>query len=111
MSDQQIITFNVAGGVLGYSLGDSSTALAGIPPNVESLTFVNPGSETIYVCPATDLNGNALTAGPNGGSTPVAPGTVVVISGNGVLTNSWLAAAASGPSNPLTLFVSPLPAA
>ena len=109
LAQQQIIDLDISGGVLGYALSTGSTPLAGIPPSTKRITFINPSAITVYVCPAFDILGNALTPGPNPGSMIVASGDSVIVSGSGVLSTSWLAATATGSDVPFTLFVSPNP--
>jgi hypothetical protein len=106
-AQQQTIDFNISSGVLGYQLSTSPTSLTGIPPTTYTIIFENPSSVDIYVCPAKDLKGNALTPGPNPGSTLVAPGYLVTFTGSGVISNTWLAAAATGSDIPFTLIASP----
>ena len=109
LAQQQIIDLDISGGVLGYALSTGSTPLAGIPPSTKRITFINPSGQTVYVCPAFDILGHALTPGPNPGSTIVGSGDSVIVSGSGVLSTSWLAATATGSDVPFTLFVSPNP--
>ncbi len=106
-AQQQTIDFNISSGTLGYQLSASPTTLTGIPPTTYTISFENPSGTDIYVCPSTDLKGNALTPGPNPGNTLVAPGTIVTFTGSGVLNQPWLAAAATGSDVPFTLIASP----
>jgi hypothetical protein len=91
-----------SGGTLGFSLSNASVGILSVQPQTQRLTFHNPGSVTIYVCQATDANGNALVAGPNPGSWAIFGGGTLVFTGNGV-AGAWNAAAASAGSNPLTV--------
>lgn len=94
-----------SGGTLGFSLGVASTQVLPANPQVKKVTFANPSSVTMYVCQALDANGNALTAGPNPGNWPILPGAIWSYEGNGV-AGAWLAAAASGSGNALTVAAS-----
>lgn len=91
-----------AGGTLGFSLGTGSTAILSASPQVRRVTFHNPGTVIVYVCQATDQNGNALTPGANPGNWAIYPGATWSFTGNGV-AGAWLAAAASGSNNPFTV--------
>lgn len=94
------------GGVVGFSLGTASTALITVNATMKKITFHNPGSVVIYVCPALDVNGGALTAGAGlPGNFAVFPGGDRTITGDGT-AGSWLGAAASGAGNPFTAFLS-----
>lgn len=93
------------GGTLGFSLGSASTQVLAANPQVKKVTFANPSNVTMYVCQALDANGNALTAGPNPGNWPILPGAIWSYEGNGV-AGAWLAAAASGSGNALTVAAS-----
>jgi hypothetical protein len=94
-----------SGGTLGFSLGTASTPILSVAPQTQRLMFHNPGTVNLYVCQATDANGNALVPGPNGGSWIILPGATMTFTGNGV-AGAWLAAAASGSGNPLTVAIS-----
>lgn len=108
LAPQNYISPNLTGGTLGFSLGTASVPVLAANPQVQKVTFANPGTQIIYVCQATDANGNALTAGTNPGNWPIVPGGVMVLSGNGV-AGAWLAAAASGSGNPFTVATSQTP--
>jgi hypothetical protein len=98
------------GGTLGFSLGTGPTQILSVNPQTQRLTFHNPAVNgvTVFVCQAVDMNGNALTPGPNPGNYAILPGATMVFTGNGV-AGAWLAAAASGSSNPLTVAISQTP--
>lgn len=108
LAPQNYISPNLTGGTLGFSLGTASTPVLAANPQVQKVTFANPGTQIIYVCQSTDANGNALTAGANPGNWPIVPGGVMVFSGNGV-AGAWLAAAATGSGNPFTVATSQTP--
>lgn len=106
LNSQNVIIPAINGNTYGYSLGTGSTAISAANTQVQKITFHNPGSAVIiYVCQATDANGAALTPGPNPGNYAVYPGGFFVYTGNGAGV-AWLAAAASGSGNPLTVAVS-----
>lgn len=94
------------GGTLGFSLSNSSTALLTVNALTKTITFHNPGLVNLYVCQATDVYGSAQTAGPNPGNWLIFPGGLLTLSGDGVAGGSWLGAAASAGSNPLTIGLS-----
>lgn len=96
------------GGTLGFSLGTGSTTVLNANAQIQKVTFHNPGTIAIYVCQALDMNGNALTPGPNPGNWEIMPGAVLQFTGNGV-AGAWLAAAASSSGNPFTVAVSQTP--
>jgi hypothetical protein len=104
-NQQNMISPPISGGTLGFALGTASTQVLAQNPQVQKVTFHNPSSVNIYVCQATDMNGNALTAGANPGNWLILPGATFVYTGNGAGL-AWLAAAASGSNNPLTVAVS-----
>lgn len=93
----------VAGGTLGFSIGTASAALVTVA-TTQPVTFHNLSTAaTVYVCPAFDLNNNALTAGQSGGNYAIGPQgtnsnfrTIVVGAG------PWLAAA-SATGTPFTV--------
>lgn len=103
--EQNQVVPATSSGTLGFSLGTGSTQVLPGNNQVRKITFANPGSVTIYVCPALDANGAALTAGPSPGNIPIVGGGVLTVTGNGV-AGAWLAAAASSSSNPFTVSVS-----
>lgn len=108
LNQQTMITPAINGGTLGFSLGTGSTQVLASNPQTQKVTFANPGSQTIYVCQATDANGAALTAGPNPGNWPIFPGGILTFTGNGA-AGAWLAAAATGSGNPFTAAASQTP--
>lgn len=105
LNPQNMVTPAINGGTIGASLGTGSTQVLAANAQVQKVTFHNPGANNIYVCQATDANGNALTAGPNPGNWLILPGATWEFTGNGV-AGSWLAAAATGAGNPLTIATS-----
>ena len=105
LNQQNLISPQLSGGTLGFSLGIASTPVLPANPQVKKVTFANPGNQTIYVCQALDANGNALVAGPNPGNWPIVPGGVFIFSGSGV-AGAWLAAAAANSGNPFTVAAS-----
>jgi hypothetical protein len=94
----------IAGGTLGVTVGTSSAQCLAQLQNTAEVSFTNPGTNTVYVCQAYDLNGNALVAGANPGSFPILPGATLVFTGNGA-AGAWNAASPAG-SNPLTIALS-----
>ena len=108
LNQQNMISPPINGATLGFSLGAASTAILPQNPQVQKVTFHNPGTNTLYVCQATDANGNALTAGPNPGNWEIFPGGFFVYTGNGAGA-AWLAAASTGSNNPLTVAQSQTP--
>jgi hypothetical protein len=94
------------GGTLGFTLSNTSTALFTTNSLMKKIIFHNPGTVTLYVCQTLDVNGNALTAGPNPGNWAIFSGGWLELSGDGIASASWLGAAASAGSNPLTVGVS-----
>src|ERR1700680_3433666 len=95
LNTQNMISPLINGGTLGASLGTGSTQVLSPNPQIQKVTFHNPGANNLYVCQATDMNGNALTAGPIPGNWEIFPGAVLTFTGNGV-AGAWLAAAATG---------------
>lgn len=108
LAPQGYITPLSNGGTLGFSLGTGSTAILSANPQIQKITFHNPGTVAIYVCQALDMNGNALTPGAHPGNWEIMPGALMHFTGNGV-AGAWLAAAASGSGNPFTVAVSQIP--
>jgi len=102
---QNYISPAINGGTLGFSLGTASTQVLPANPQVQKVTFHNPGTNPIYVCQATDANGNALTAGANPGNWLLYPGATWSFTGNGA-GGAWLAAASTGSGNPFTVAAS-----
>lgn len=82
------------------SLGTASAQL--VPENLSrgGITFANPGTVTVYICPALDVYGNPVAAG-GGGSIPIAPGAFLSFTGQ--CGCAWNGAAASGTNNPFTV--------
>lgn len=108
LNPQNLIAPAVNGGTLGFSLDTSPVEILPGNAQIDKLVFSNPGTGNIYVCQAFDQNGNAQTPGPNPGNWLLMPGASLAFTGNGV-AGAWLAAAAGGSGNPLT--VSGLPGA
>lgn len=105
LNQQNLISPQLSGGTLGFSLGVASTPVLPANPQIKKVIFANPGNQIIYVCQALDSNGHALTAGPNPGNWPIFPGGVFVFTGDGV-AGAWLAAAAANSGNPFTVAAS-----
>jgi hypothetical protein len=105
LNTQNYISPQINGGTLGFSLGTGSTQVLPANPQVQKVTFHNPGTITIYVCQATDMNGNALVPGDNPGNWAIVGGGLLIFTGNGA-GGAWLAAAASSSGNPFTVAVS-----
>lgn len=105
LNQQNMIVPQINGGTLGFALGTGSTQVLAANAQTQKVTFHNPGSVNLYVCQATDANGNALTPGPNPGNWEIFPGATWIFSGNGA-GGAWLAAAASGSGNPITVAAS-----
>jgi hypothetical protein len=79
--------------------------VAANPPRA-TITFVNPGTVTIYVAQTVDAQGNALVPSLSalGGCFPVGAGLSLQLSGE--VQMAWQALAASGTTNPLTVMES-----
>jgi hypothetical protein len=89
---------------LNGTLGTSSTTVLAPQTNRQGILFFNPNATAnIAICPATDVNGNALAAAINGGgSYTLYPLAEKAIYGNcGCAWN----AIASAPSSSLTIWV------
>lgn len=108
LNPQNMVTPQINGGTLGASLGTGSVQVLPANAQVQKVTFHNPGNVDIFVCQATDANGNALVAGANPGNWRIVSGGLLVFTGAGV-AGAWLAAAASGAGNPLTIATSQTP--
>jgi hypothetical protein len=107
-NQQALISPQINGGTLGFSLGTVSTQVLPINPQRQKVTFHNPGTIVIYVCQALDSNGGALVAGANPGNWQIFPGGLLIFTGNGA-GGAWLAAAASASGNPFTVAESQTP--
>lgn len=105
LNQQNSISPAINGGTLGFSLGTGSTSILAVNPQVQKVTFHNPGTVVIYVCQSVDANGAALTAGALPGNWEIFPGGLLIFTGNGAGA-AWLAAAASASGNPFTVAVS-----
>jgi hypothetical protein len=105
LNTQNYISPAINGGTLGFSLGTGSTSILAANPQIQKVTFHNPGTVAVYVCQANDANGNALTPGPNPGNWTILPGATWEFTGNGT-GGAWLAAAATGSGNPFTVAAS-----
>jgi hypothetical protein len=108
LNQQNSVSPALNGGTLGFSLGTGPTQVLATNPQVQKVTFHNPGTVAIFVCQAIDANGNALVPGANPGNWQILPGAIWTFTGNGV-AGAWLAAAASGSGNPLTVAASQTP--
>lgn len=102
LNPQNMITPLINGGTLGFALTAASTQVLPQNPQRQSVTFHNPGTVNVFVCQATDANGNALVPGANGGSWIIFPGATWEFSGNGV-AGAWLATSATAGPNPFTV--------
>lgn len=107
LNSQNIIVPQINGATLGFSLTAGSTVVLPQNTQAQKITFHNPGTEAVFVCQATDMNGNALTPGQNPGNWQIYPGGLLVVTGNGV-GMSWLAACPGG-AGILTVAVSQTP--
>ncbi len=102
---------NPTGAIGLANLGTGSTQAVAADTNRKSITFVNPNVDAnvnIAVCPAFDNSGSALTAGfsstgANAGNWVILPGGERTFTGN--VQTAWLAAAKSGSTNNLTMWV------
>lgn len=103
LNQQAMVVPSFVGGVLGASVGTGSAQVIPANPQTQKITFHNPGSTvTLYLCQATDANGNALSAGLLPGNFALLPGGTMIFTGNGAGL-AWLAAASGGSNNPLTI--------
>ena len=68
-----------------------------------SITFANPGTQTIFVAPLVTANGAPLvpSTGALGGCFPVVSGAMMILTGE--VQVGWQALAPSGLNNPLTV--------
>ena len=77
-------------------------------PSRQSITFINPGTVTVYVSMVAQLTQagiqSALTPAlaTLGGSIPILPSAIFTITG-GEIQLAWQAIAASGTTNPFTV--------
>jgi len=99
-------TVSSASGGKVYAVNNLTTSpivVIGANSARQKITFINPGTITIYVNPAIDGNGAALNPSVSslGGSMPVYSGAYVMIEGE--CQGAWEAFAASGTTNPLTI--------
>src|SRR5215472_1272540 len=88
------------------NLNQTAQQVVAANPSRVTLTFANPGQQTVYVAPATDAQGNpiALALASLGGSFPVFAGAYWSVSGE--CQTPWQAIVASGSSQPLTVMES-----
>jgi hypothetical protein len=109
---EQTYRIPVTGGatVAVNNLGTASQQVIAADPSRKTITFHNPnvaGSGVqVIVCQAVDANGNALTANfaAPGGGWIIYPGGDRTFTGD--IQGAWLAAAASGTTNGLTVLAS-----
>lgn len=77
-------------------------------PMRQSITFINPGTQTVYVSMVSQLTQGGVqsvltpTLAALGGTIPILPGAIFVISG-GEIQLAWQAIAVSGTTNPFTV--------
>jgi hypothetical protein len=105
LNPQNMITPLINGGTFGFSLGAGSTQVLAANPQIQKVTFHNPGANPVFVCQANDANGNPLTPGPNPGNWEIFPGATWSFTGNGT-GGAWLASAPAGGSNPFKVAAS-----
>lgn len=107
LNPQNMVIPQINGGTLGFNLTAASTQVLSQNTQVQKITFHNPGTEPVFVCQATDMNGNALTPGQNAGNWEIFPGGLLIWIGNGTGV-VWLASCPGG-SGLLTIAVSQTP--
>lgn len=100
------------GATVAFSnLGTGSTQVIAADAGRKSITFSNPntdGNVNVVVCQAFDNSGNALSAsfsstGGSAGGFVILPGGERTFTGN--VQGAWNAAAKSGTTNNLTMWV------
>lgn len=92
----------------------SNTLVAPINPKRNSITFINPGSQTLYISMTRQVTfsgsgsdpayvGGTLTptTAALGGTTPLLPGALWTVAGE--CGGAWQALAAANSNNPLTV--------
>jgi hypothetical protein len=98
----------IAGGKATAYNGICTEPVVVVPknPTRTSLTFANPGTETLYVGPLDSAEGKPLGQSifALGGTIPLGPGAVLVITGE--CHGAFLAFAVEGEANPLTVMES-----
>jgi len=104
LAPQNMVVPQINGGTLGFTLTTGSTQILNQNTQAQKVTFHNPGTVSVFVCQATDLNGNALTPGALPGNWQIFPGGLLIVTGNGV-GSAWLGAAET-ETNPITIAVS-----
>jgi len=89
----------------GVFVGTASQQIIGPRLNRKQLTFHNPSSVNIAICPAQDSNGNALAAVVNGAGsiTLFSGGSFTLPENNAGCGGAFNGAAASG-TQPLTIW-------
>jgi hypothetical protein len=71
----------------------------------QSITLINPGTQTVYFSMVSQLSQAGVQSAPSlvalGGAIPILPGAIFMLTG-GEIQLAWQAIAASGPFNPFT---------
>lgn len=104
LNQQNMIVPALAAGTLGFTVGVGSTQVLSADSQRQKVTFHVPGANPVYVCQATDANGNAQTPGANPGNWQIFPGGLLIFTGNGT-AGAWLASAPAG-NTPFTVAAS-----
>lgn len=108
------------GKIMGYNniTNAGNTPVAPINPQRKSLTFINPGTNTIYISPTIAVSFATINISSSnepqytqallvptlvalGGTIPILPGGIWTITGE--CGRAWQALAATGTTNPLTV--------
>jgi hypothetical protein len=90
------------------NIGTAPIQVVGTNAYRESITFSNPGTQTVFVAPLIDARGNPIPLSMTalGGSFPVVGSAQLTITGECQV--GWQALALSGLSNPFTVYESNL---
>ena len=108
LNPQNYVVPKINGSTLGFALTASSTQVLSQNTQAAKIIFHNPGATNpVFVCQATDMNGNALVPGQSGGNWEIFPGGFLEVTGNGTGV-AWLASCPAGAGF-LTLDVSQTP--